>query len=131
MGTRSLVVFENSDGDEICVVYRQYDGYPSARGRELVDFLDNRRLVNGFGDTEIKQSNGIEDCVAQWIAWEKINRVDNPTWHIGNVYIHPPYTRDIGEQYIYTIREDREGFSLTCWDVYNEEFTDKDMYEDF
>ena len=58
MGTRSLVVFENSDGDEVCVVYRQYDGYPEGRGKELVSFLDGRALVNGFGLDGTKESNG-------------------------------------------------------------------------
>ena len=127
MGTRSLVVFENSDGDEICVVYRQYDGYPSSRGLELLSFLDGRHLVNGYGDTAIKQSNGIEDCVAQWLVHEKTDW-GMGEWLVGSVYVHPPNTRDIGEEYIYTVREGKGWFSLDCWDVYQEEFIDIETY---
>lgn len=118
MGTRSLVVFEDESGEEICVVYRQYDGYPSIRGFELFHFLENR--VRGFGsDLAVKQSNGIEDLVAQWIVEEKTKN-GNGRWLVGNVYVHPPKTRNIGEEYIYTVKEEGNGFSLTCWDVYED-----------
>jgi hypothetical protein len=117
MGTRSLVVFENEWGEEIVVVYRQYDGYPSGRGRELSAFLENRVCVNGFNDVSFKQSNGIEDLAAQWIAHEK---ADNGSGEhlVGSVYLYPAGTRNLDEEYIYTVKRAGDGFSLTCRDVY-------------
>ena len=120
MGTRSLVVFQNEEGEEICSVYRQYDGYPEGRGQQLLDFLKDRHLVYGFGDTSVRQSNGIEDLAAQWIAWEKTNN-SNGKHLVGNVYIYPPNLRDVGEEFVYTVSENYENkvFTVTCFDVYN------------
>lgn len=127
MGTRSLVVFQDEGGEEICVVYRQYDGHPESRGRELVDFLRFRVLAKGLGDVWVKQSNGMGDCVAQWIAYEK-SAHGTGDYLIGKVYIHPPNTRDVDEEYIYTVKGDGNGgFDLTCWDVYDEKFVEVDV----
>ena len=48
MGTRSLTVFNDEDGKEIAVMYRQFDGYPSGHGTELAEFLAGKKMVNGF-----------------------------------------------------------------------------------
>lgn len=123
MGTRSLVVFEEKDGTELAVVYRQYDGYPEGRGKELAQFLHGKRLVNGYGDTNIDQANGMGDLIAQWIAHEKVNNGSGP-FHVGNVYVNPAGTRDMFEEYIYTVKPNvqGDGFDLTCYDVYAKDF---------
>ena len=120
MGTRSLVVFENEVGEEICVVYRQYDGYPEGRGKELVEFLHGKRRVNGFGNTDVDQANGIGDLVAQWIAYEKVEKGNGP-FHVGNVYVYPAGERDFMEEFIYTVSPDEDGFKVTCRDTYTHE----------
>ena len=96
MGTRSLIHFKK-DGKTIVTVYRQFDGYPSGRGQELADFLKGKRLCNGIpcGEDTSGLANGMGCLAAQWIAEEKES--------IGNVYIMPPDTSDVWEDYIYTV----------------------------
>jgi hypothetical protein len=97
MGTRSLTVFnETEKNGEICVMYRQFDGYPSGHGKELKNLLKDMVLVNGIpvGDNR-KLANGMGCLAAQVVSSMK----DGP----GGIYIHPKGTRDCGEEYIYTL----------------------------
>ncbi|MEP6789506.1 MAG: hypothetical protein ABJB40_13790 [Acidobacteriota bacterium] len=96
MGTRSLTVVLNEEGDEICVLYRQMDGYPTGHGTDLKEFLDGMSVVNGYGSSTPKgAANGMGCLAAQIIAHFKDG--------IGNFYLYPAGTRDCGEEYIYTI----------------------------
>jgi hypothetical protein len=54
MGTRSLTIFQENDNKEICVMYRQFDGYPDGHGEELARFLSGFTMVNGFNNTTSK-----------------------------------------------------------------------------
>jgi hypothetical protein len=71
MGTRSTTSFvsEWGDNEELCVMYRQYDGYPTGHGRDLLDILKDAVLVNGIpgGDTR-KLFNGMGCLAASVIA---------------------------------------------------------------
>ena len=99
MGTRSLTVFNDEGGTEICVLYRQMDGYPTGHGTDLKGFLDGFEVVNGIGaDLPEKCANGMGCLAAQVIAHFKQG--------IGNFYLHPAGTRDCGEEYIYTVYHD-------------------------
>ena len=120
MGTRSLVVFQDEQEQDICVVYRQFDGSPKSRGQQLLDFVRERPLVFGIGDYNAKEANGIDDLAAQWIAWEKTTQTEGEH-NIGNVYMMPCNTREVDEEYIYFVKEDMENvrFVVTCFDVYN------------
>ncbi len=93
MGTRSLTIFKDSDDKEIVVLYRQYDGYLSGHGLELAEILAGRVVVNGY--TDESQFNGMSCLAAQVVAKLKDG--------VGNVYLYPPGTRDMGEEYIYEI----------------------------
>lgn len=97
MGTRSLTKFINEENDkEICVMYRQYDGYPEGHGKELAEFLSGMILVNGIRlDDKRKLANGIGCLTAQVISHFKDG--------VGNIYIYPADTRDCWEEYTYTI----------------------------
>jgi hypothetical protein len=96
MGTRSLTVILDDDGTEICVLYRQYDGYPTGHGDELKDFLQGFTIVNGLsGDAKLKIANRMECLAAQIVAHFK----KEP----GGFYLHPAGTRDCGEEYVYTV----------------------------
>ncbi len=120
MGTRSLVVFQDEKEQDICVIYRQFDGSPEYRGQQLLDLVRERSVVHGICDYDAKEANGIEDLAAQWIAWEKTNCAEGK-YHVGNIYMIPSNTRDVGEEYIYFVKEDMENvrFVVTCFDVYN------------
>lgn len=95
MGTRSLTVIEN-EGTEICVLYRQYDGYPTGHGAELKSFLEGIQVVNGLNlDEKRTVANGMDCLAAQIVSHFK----KEP----GGFYLHPAGTRDCGEEYIYTV----------------------------
>ena len=97
MGTRSLTIINDGDNndEEICTMYKQYDGYLDGHGQDLIDFCKPFEIVNGFGRSENKQANGAGCFAAQLIAHFKTA--------IGNVYIYPANTKDVGEDYIYSL----------------------------
>ena len=99
MGTRSLTVFteSTSKGDrEIVVMYRQMDGYLKGHGIELASFLSPYVIVNGFASGDNRRiANGMGCLAAQTIAHFKEG--------VGNIYLHPAGTRDIGEEFIYYV----------------------------
>ena len=95
MGTRCLTVFKEEDGTEIAVLYRQMDGYPDGHGQELADFLAGKAIVNGISSMEPPAFNGMHCLAASVVAHFKD--------HIGAFYLYPAGTRDIGEDYIYTV----------------------------
>ena len=97
MGTRSLTVLNNEmDNEEIVVLYRQYDGYPEGHGIDLLNFLNNMEIVNGISNKEKRRiANGMGCLSAQVVAYFK----EAP----GDFYLHSAGTRDIGEEFIYTL----------------------------
>lgn len=100
MGTRSLTVFQDTDGTEIVVMYRQFDGYPSGHGQELADILKSKVLVNGFNPSDKRDiANGIGDLAAQCIMYFKGAR----DARIGGIYLYAAGTRNVSEEYIYTV----------------------------
>lgn len=97
MGTRSLTILPG-EPEEVAVMYRQFDGYPTGHGDELQKFLAGKRVVNGFGadDTAETAFNGASCMAAAIIAHFKDG--------IGNIYLYPAGTRDVGEGYRYTVK---------------------------
>ena len=105
MGTRSLTKIYNGpleEENEICTMYRQYDGYLEGHGQELVKFLKDFIIVNGFGKTDNKKiANGMNCLSAQIIAFFKKET--------GGIYLERTGANDMGEEYIYHIfRTDNE-----------------------
>ena len=82
MGTRSLTVFKDEHGEEMAVMYRQYDGYPEGHGMALAEFLSGKAVVNGIPMGMKEGFNGPGCLAAQVVAHFK---------------------GDIGEEFIYTI----------------------------
>lgn len=101
MGTRSLTVILDEYGHEICVLYRQMDGYPTGHGADLKEFLQGFRTVNGFGpDKGLKLANGMGCLAGQIISHFKKE--------IGGFYLYTAGTRDCGEEYIYTVYQKKD-----------------------
>ena len=113
MGTRSLTVFNNEmDNEEIVVLYRQYDGYPTGHGRDLLSFLNNMEIVNGINNNEERKiANGMGCLSAQVVAYLK----EAP----GNFYLHSAGTRDIGEEFIYTLYYKNDKLKIKVQDTYD------------
>jgi len=98
MGTRSLTIFQ-SDKKDVCVMYRQYDGYLSGHGKELKEFLASfDAITNGIavGETR-KTANGMGCLAAQAVMHFKSQ---NP---VGVFYLEPSGTRDAGAEYRYFV----------------------------
>ena len=114
MGTRSLTVFNNEmDNEEIVVLYRQYDGYPTGHGRDLLSFLNNMEIVNGISNKEKRRiANGMGCLSAQVVAYFKEAA--------GDFYLHSAGTRDIGEEFIYTLYYTEE-LKIKVQDTYDGE----------
>jgi hypothetical protein len=105
MGTRSLTYVYDSSGDNgesepIMCIYRQYDGYPSGHGHELAQFLNSKTLVNGYGEQNSIEANGMSCLAAQLVVQLKHG--------VGGIYIHAPVLgRDYSQDYEYHVYEDK------------------------
>lgn len=114
MGTRSLTIFEDSyktkggrtKREEVAVLYRQMDGYPTGHGEELSKFLAPIKIVNGLGVRKEVVANGMGCLAAQAVAHFKTEP--------GDFYLHPSGTRDVDEQYIYTVYEKGGSLNIRC-----------------
>ena len=71
MGTRSVIKFQE-DGETICAIYQQFDGYIEGVGVTLHDFLKDFTIVNGLSDGQPERvANGMGCLAAQFIAEHK------------------------------------------------------------
>jgi hypothetical protein len=106
MGTRSTyrIIEENIVGkkvkkvklNEICLIYFQYDGYPSGHPSETAEWLASGKVVNGYGGGEVLQFNGAGCLAAQMVAKFKDG--------VGGVYIQSLSSRgESWEDYLYDI----------------------------
>jgi hypothetical protein len=70
MSTRSTLIIKDEQGDIILQLFRHWDGYFSVAGRDIVEFIQGGKLVNGFNqDSEYgKVYNGMGDLACQLIA---------------------------------------------------------------
>lgn len=114
MGTRSLTYIKDQyeDNNIICM-YRQYDGYLTGHGKELAEFLQDFTVVNGYSiDTPARSANGVSCLAAQLVAHFKNG--------IGNIYLYPTNTSDVGEEFIYTISLINNQIYITLKDVWRD-----------
>ena len=105
MATRALINFvdrkegvsfsEHPGVDKIHIqIYNHYDGYPSALGVTLADYLQDFVVVNGLSTGQKRVANGIGCLAAQTVQHLK----KGP----GNIYLHKPSEKD-WEDYEYFI----------------------------
>lgn len=112
MGTRSLTVMLDTEGKEIAVLYRQFDGYPEGHGKDLAEFLSGFKVVNGITEFVPKVANGGNCLAAQVVAHFKKE--------VGGFYLYPYGTRDVGEEYIYIVAPSPSGgIKITVLDVHS------------
>lgn len=73
MGTRSITKFYDKYDDGttrfIGGIYRQCDGYLEGHGKDLKDYLKNKKIINGICDETLATAfNGMSCCGAAVIA---------------------------------------------------------------
>lgn len=123
MGTRStyriIQQWKNDEtktieNSELCLVYRQYDGYPEGHPVETAEWLSGGTVVSGLSSDETKLVfNGAGCLAAQLIAKFK----DGP----GGTYIHSLDSRGQSwEDYLYDIivKENRT-IEYVCYKNYS------------
>ena len=96
MGTRSLT-FVYDGNVPVINIYRQFDGYPSGHGHELAQFLNSKTLVNGYGEQNSAEANGMGCLAAQLIVQLKHG--------VGGIYIYPVASTDCFQDYEYHVYE--------------------------
>jgi hypothetical protein len=120
MGTRSTyrIIEQYTDdkthkvvNQEICLMYRQFDGYPSGHPCETAEWLASGQVVNGFGSNETKLIfNGAGCLAAQLVAKYKTET--------GGTYLNPLKHRGkCWEDYLYDIivKEDHS-IEFVCYE---------------
>lgn len=99
MGTHAITFVHDGDGDApmIIAMYRHFDGNFESHGRELMDFLNTKVLVNGISsqDNHLDIANGMGDLAAQLVCHFK------KKYPVGQIYLSDPSNPD--EEYIYRI----------------------------
>ena len=117
MGTRCLTfVYDDSSTDDgsaeaIMCIYRQYDGYPSGHGHELAQFLNSKTIVNGYGEQNSMEANGMSCLAAQLVVQLKHG--------VGGIYIYAPMVgRDHWQDYEYHVYETKV-IVKSCATVYD------------
>ena len=120
MGTRSTyrIIEQFTDEEtnkvinqEICLMYRQFDGYPSGHPCETAEWLSTGKVVNGFSSKETELIfNGAGCLAAQLVAKYKTEP--------GGTYLNPLKHRGkCWEDYLYDIivKEDQT-IEFVCYE---------------
>ncbi len=115
MGTRSLTIVQDERGADVCVLYRQMDGYPSGHGDALAKYLKAFTVVNGFGlgAKKGKTANGVGCLAAQLVAKFKKD--------VGGFYLYPAGTRNCGEEYRYIVTVQYGRVAMRCEGGYGDD----------
>jgi hypothetical protein len=99
MGTRSLTHIHDGDMDApvIVTIYRQMDGYPEGMGADLRAIVDKMKVINGIGSGARAgtHANGMGCAAAQIVGALKRE--------IGNIYLYPPNTKNVWEEFTYHV----------------------------
>ena len=135
MGTRSITRVVDEYNQPIIEMYKQFDGYPSGLGMDLLEFVLSKTLVNGLRLNEgISAANGMEDFAAQLITYFKESHLN-----AGHVYLYPPdaiseedamkdrgwfihpgiYANKYGVEYVYYIYPKNNKLQLVCYDTHD------------
>lgn len=110
MGTRSLTCVMDGNQEILCL-YRQYDGYLTGHGADLVSMFKGYKITNGISGDACKTANGMGCLAAQLVGMLKQNDKKSPHYdngkgfQVGNFYILAPESREHGEEFIYRLSE--------------------------
>ena len=126
MGTRTLVHIK--DGKKtITTIYRQYDGYPTGMGDDIKEALNlgNVTILNGFGGQTVPSHFNGMGCLAAFLIGELKQK------KIGNVYIFPANSKDVGEEFTYTLSESNGNVKLKVVENYKNKTIFNGLLKDF
>jgi hypothetical protein len=117
MGTRSITVVKDKDGNKIVEMYSQYDGYPDDMGKDLQKFINSGEMVNGLGvATKGIEFNGIHCFAAQLVSHFKGDVA-------GGYYLYAPSEDSSDKKYYWDkyfaeyYYEIDHNLNIKCWDT--------------
>lgn len=100
MATSAQLTIYNKDDEPICRLYFHYDGYINGVGKNIVDFLEEKKYVTSLPVQSKLNTifcNGMEDLAAQIVCHFK-------NLHpVGNVYLYP-VNQDMYTDYSYFLK---------------------------
>jgi len=104
MATHAIIEVYDEEERLVATVYKHWDGGPESVGRELKEFLKDRKVINGipffdifFADPDnYNCANGMHELAAQLVVFLK------QKYPIGDVYLVPSGWGDA--DYVYRIR---------------------------
>lgn len=109
MGTRCITAVMDGNREILCM-YRQYDGYPTGHGAELLKAFKGYKITNGVSMPATKTANGMGCLAAQLVSVFKTGN-DEASYQAGNgcqvggFYLYAPETREVGEEFVYILEE--------------------------
>lgn len=117
MGTRALIHIKKNGkfSATLATIYVQFDGYPDGLGKQIIDFIGDKKISNGIKSGNF---NSMGCFAASLIAHLKTEA--------GNVYIKEPDTCDVWENYTYTLY--RNGDEILDADKFDSILCSVDVY---
>lgn len=110
MGTSSITHVFNEDGVLLVSLQGQMDGYLEGHGKELVDFIDGKKIINGItpGKDLSNSFNGMECLAAALVAHFKTS--------IGDYYLAVPVDEmeDELDDYVYRVKLIKNQITITA-----------------
>ena len=117
MSTKALINVYDEDDEKLCTIYKHFDGYIDGLGKFLYNFLNDKTIIDGFGNPEEASKvsfNGMGDLAARLIHALKDYQQHSAGYDIGNVYIVSVGTSNVNEEYVYDIYYVEEGEPAQC-----------------
>ena len=100
MGTRSVTIIKDEQGQTVAVMYRQFDGYLSGHGAELKALLAGHEVVNGYGIQDPETTHNGAGCLAASVVChfkgQELHR-------LGGIYLAPAGTGWEEQEYVYEL----------------------------
>lgn len=101
MGTRALIHIKEAglNSTTLVTIYKHYDGYPLGLGQQIIDILNNGDTTIGNGVFKNEKAgayfNGM-GCLAAYV-------IGALKTQIGDVYIYPLDSKNVSEEFTYTL----------------------------
>lgn len=110
MSTNGTIRFRNKNGKDLISIYNHYDSYVEGLGKDISNFLNNIKVVNGISLGQEKEisniANGFGDLIAQFIVTFKKT--------VGSIYVEEYFEQEYN--YIIQETEDMNEFNIKVYE---------------
>jgi len=115
MGTRALIKILDDQNEVIACIYSKWDGYPSGLGANILEILNDgkSKLVNGYNSHKSPEYFNGMGCLSAYL-------ISQLKEGIGSIYLFPPKSLDVGEDFIYNIYQLKNEIHMQVYDPYEQ-----------